>query len=99
MYKLTRENTKVNVDVTVSNEELEDMLEHIYQETKSKYNVVGFRKGHAPRKMIEKQYGDNVFFDDAIEHFMLQTPLHSNNQHNPQLHCHHFVLVCQLSYM
>ncbi len=73
MYKLTRENTKIDVDVTVSNKELEDMLEHIYQETTSKYNVVGFRKGHAPRKMIEKQYGDNVFFDDAIEHFMEHT--------------------------
>ncbi|MDE6583700.1 MAG: trigger factor [Clostridia bacterium] len=73
MYKLTRENTKIDVDVTVDSKELEEMLEHIYQETKSKYNVIGFRKGHAPRKMIEKQYGDNVFFDDAIEHFMEHT--------------------------
>ena len=38
-----------------------------YEKNKGKFNIQGFRKGHAPRKFIEKEYGDTVFFDDAFD--------------------------------
>lgn len=70
MYELKKENTKVEVSISISPEEWEEGIEKVYQSSKGKFNVVGFRKGHAPRKVIEKTYGDNVFFEDTVEHFV-----------------------------
>ena len=38
----------------------------MYQNTKEKYSVDGFRKGKAPRKLIESRYGEGIFFEDAV---------------------------------
>lgn len=50
-----------------SKEEFEEGLQKAYQETKDKYTVDGFRKGKAPRKIIETRYGEGIFFDEAID--------------------------------
>ena len=57
---------RVEFTIQVEKKEWEDALENAYKENKGKYNIQGFRKGHAPRKVIEKTYGDTVFYDDAI---------------------------------
>lgn len=62
MFSLKKENTKVEISLTVDNKEWEEGVEKVYETSKSKFNVVGFRKGHAPRRVIEQQYGDSVFF-------------------------------------
>lgn len=55
-YKLT---------IEVSAEEFEKACEHAYQKNKNKIQLQGFRKGKAPRALIEKSYGAGVFFEDA----------------------------------
>lgn len=56
------------ITITVSKDEFEKYVEHSYEENKGKFNIEGFRKGKAPRAMIEKNYGSTVFYDDAIDH-------------------------------
>ena len=51
--------------IEVSAEEFGAALEKAYQKDKKKINVPGFRKGKAPRKMIEKMYGAGIFYEDA----------------------------------
>ena len=59
------EKNMVKLVITSSDEEFEKGLEQAYNKNKSKINVQGFRKGKAPRKIIEKFYGKEVFFEDA----------------------------------
>ena len=56
------------ITISVSKDEFEKYVEHSYEENKGKFNIEGFRKGKAPRAMIEKNYGSTVFYDDAIDH-------------------------------
>jgi len=51
--------------IEVSAEELEKAIQGAYQKQKNRINIPGFRKGKAPRKMIEKMYGVGVFYEDA----------------------------------
>ena len=62
-----KENNKMEVEIIISQEKWEESIQKSYEETKSKYSVQGFRKGKAPRKVIEKQYGEGVFLDYALE--------------------------------
>ncbi|WP_066715395.1 trigger factor [Clostridium sp. Marseille-P299] len=55
--------TKLTIEATA--EEFEVALEKAYQKNKNKLNVQGFRKGKAPRAVIEKMYGVGVFYEDA----------------------------------
>ena len=54
---------KLTIEATA--EEFEAAVEKAYQKNKNKMNVQGFRKGKAPRKMIEKMYGAGVFYEEA----------------------------------
>ena len=59
---------KVRFTIKENKEEWEQALVEAYNETKGKYRVQGFRQGKAPRKVIEKEYGDTVFWDEALNH-------------------------------
>ncbi len=61
--KLEKNMAKLTIEVSA--EELEKAIEGAYQKSKSKISVPGFRKGKAPRKMIEQMYGKGVFLEDA----------------------------------
>ena len=54
------------ITITVSGEEFEKAIEVAYRKTAGRYAIAGFRKGKAPRKLIEKYYGEGVFFEDAF---------------------------------
>lgn len=67
-YKITKkEKNNYEVEITISAEEWENAVEATYQADKNRFSVQGFRKGKAPRKVIEKNYGEMVFFDGAFE--------------------------------
>ncbi len=73
MYKIKQDGTKVEIELTIPASEWEEGVEKTYEKEKGKYDVVGFRKGHAPRKVIEKTYGDSVFFEDTVNYFFQKT--------------------------
>lgn len=64
---LKKEGTKVSFKMTIENEKFEEAVKKAYNKTKSKYNIPGFRKGKAPQKIIEANYGKGVFYNDAID--------------------------------
>ena len=53
--------------VTVDGETFEKALNAVYKKEVKKINIPGFRKGKAPRHVIEKMYGKEVFYDDAMQ--------------------------------
>ncbi|MCM1306299.1 MAG: trigger factor [Bacteroides sp.] len=60
------EKSQVKFNYTATAEEYNKAVDTVYSKTKQKYNVPGFRKGHAPKKVIENLYGPGVFLSDAI---------------------------------
>ncbi len=76
MEIISQNNTATNtyaVEVKFSAEEFEAAVNAVYNRQKGKISVPGFRKGKAPRKVIETHYGANVFFEDAVNY------LYNNN--------------------
>lgn len=59
------ENNMAKLTIEVSAEELEKAIQKVYQKTKNKISVPGFRKGKVPRQVVEKMYGREVFYEDA----------------------------------
>ncbi len=59
------ENNMARLTIEASAEELDKAIEGAYQKSKNKISIPGFRKGKAPRKMIEQMYGREVFYEDA----------------------------------
>lgn len=59
------EKNMVKLTIEASAEELDAAIEKAYQKNKGKISVQGFRKGKAPRAVIEKMYGTGVFYEDA----------------------------------
>lgn len=67
------ETNVVKVEVTVPAERFQKALLKSYGKNKSKFNIPGFRKGKAPMNVIEKYYGEGVFFEDAINFVVDET--------------------------
>lgn len=61
-----QEKNKVYFDLTVPHEEIKEAESRVYKRNKNYFNVPGFRKGHAPKKIIEQFYGSGIFFEDAL---------------------------------
>ena len=60
------ETNRYELDITVSAEDFNKAIDEAYRRDVGKINIQGFRKGKAPKKIIEKFYGENVFFEDAL---------------------------------
>ena len=63
---ISKEKNQAKLTMEFTAEEFEKAVNEAYQATKGKYAIDGFRKGKAPRKLIETHYGEDVFFEDAI---------------------------------
>ena len=61
--KLEKNMAKLTIEVSA--EDLEKAMQAAYQKAKGRITLPGFRKGKAPRKLIEKMYGTGVFYEDA----------------------------------
>ncbi len=62
--KLEKNMAKLTVEVAA--EEVETALQNAYLKNRKQISVPGFRKGKVPRQMVEKMYGPEVFYDDAV---------------------------------
>ena len=62
--KLERNMAKLTIEVAA--EELDAAMQKVYLSAKGRISVPGFRKGKAPRKMIERMYGAGIFLEDAV---------------------------------
>ncbi len=60
------EKNMAKLTIEVSAEDLDKAMQNAYQKAKSRISLPGFRKGKAPRKMIEQMYGKGVFLEDAV---------------------------------
>ena len=63
-----KEGNVARLTITVDKEAFSKALNDAYHKTASRYPVPGFRKGKAPRKVIEANYGAMVFYDEAFDH-------------------------------
>ena len=68
--KLEKNMAKLTIEVSA--EDLDKAMEKAYQKQKSRISLPGFRKGRAPRKMIESMYGKGVFMEDAVNSLVPQ---------------------------
>ena len=64
---ISREKNDVKFTMEFTAEEFENAQIKAYQKAKDQFQIDGFRKGKAPRSIIEKHYGEGVFFEDAID--------------------------------
>ena len=93
MSELTHpENGKVRFELHISGEEYVRALESAYRRLAARYQIPGFRKGKAPRKVIEKSYGENVFWDNEFDALVQHAYSDALAEHNiipelqPEIH-------------
>lgn len=60
------ETNKYELEIEISAEDFEAAIEKAYLKARKNIAMPGFRKGKAPKKLIEKEYGEQVFFEDAV---------------------------------
>lgn len=66
-YKIgEKKDGKLTVEFKLNAEEWEAEVEQAYQKNKGKYKLDGFRQGKIPRKVLEKTYGEYLFYEDAL---------------------------------
>ncbi len=62
----TVETNKVKITFEISPEKFEEGIQEAYKRNRGKINIPGFRKGKAPRKIIEMNFGKEIFYEDAV---------------------------------
>lgn len=62
-----QEKSTVTLTIEVDGKEFEAAVERAYKKQRGSISIPGFRKGHAPRKIIESMYGSGVFYEDAVK--------------------------------
>ena len=73
---------KVRIDFTVEPELFEKGMQAAYRKNVGRINVQGFRRGKAPRKVIEMMYGESIFYDDAIDNIFPEIYTEAIKEHN-----------------
>ena len=66
--------------IEVDTAQFEDAMKKAFNKNKNKFNIPGFRKGKAPRAMIEKMYGEGIFYEDAADEAINATCMQAMNE-------------------
>lgn len=69
---ISKENNIAKFTMEITAEEFENAVIGVYKEQKGRFAIDGFRKGKAPRSIIEKRYGEGIFFEDAINNLFAE---------------------------
>lgn len=64
--QVSKENGVVKFKIEFSQEEFKEALNKAYLDNRERFSIDGFRKGKAPRKVIESHYGKDIFYDEAL---------------------------------
>lgn len=62
------EKSVATIELNIPKEKFEEGLNYSYKKNVGKFNIPGFRRGKAPRIIVERYYGEGVLYEDAIEH-------------------------------
>ncbi len=62
----TENKNEVKLTFTVEAEKFEEAMKKVYAKTAKYFNIPGFRKGKAPMQLVERQYGSEIFYEDAF---------------------------------
>ena len=76
--KLEKNMAKLTVEV--SQEQFQDAMKKAFNKNKNRFNIPGFRRGKAPMSMIEKMYGEGVFYEDAADEAINATCMDAMNE-------------------
>lgn len=77
---ISKENNDAKFEIEFTGEEFEEAIQKVYKNTKDRFRVDGFRKGKAPRSIIEKRYGEHIFEDDAINDLFSENYMNAVNE-------------------
>ena len=61
-----REGNTVSFQMVIPSDQIEKSMQEVYQKSKHSFQLPGFRKGKAPRQLLERTYGADLFFEDAV---------------------------------
>lgn len=79
---LSKEGNKVSLKIEVDAAKFEEGVQKSYLKNRGKFNIPGFRKGKTPRKIIEINYGEGVFYEDAINIIFPEAYDNAIEEHN-----------------
>jgi trigger factor len=83
--KTNKQKNQIVVDMTFDKTEWDTAVDAVYKKSGGKFKVAGFRNGKAPRKIIEQQYGETVFTQDAV-HELFAKSFEDFLNENPKIH-------------
>ena len=63
---LKKEKSLVTLKMTVKGEDFAKAIDTVFKKNRTRFAIPGFRKGKAPRKIVESYYGEGVFYKDAL---------------------------------
>lgn len=69
---VSRDNTDAKLTMDFTADEFDQAVNQVYRRQKNRFLIDGFRKGKAPRSIIERHYGEGIFFEDAINDLFSQ---------------------------
>ena len=65
-----KENNTAVFSIEISEDKFEKAIQKAYLKNKNRFNVPGFRKGKVPRKIIEMNYGEGIFYEEALNNLL-----------------------------
>ena len=63
---VSKENNEAKLTMDFTAEEFEEEVNKVYRKNRNQFQINGFRKGKAPRSIIERHYGEGIFFEYSI---------------------------------